>query len=78
VAAANAQMGAARAAYFPQFVFSGSGGYNSVHSNNWIAAPSLFWSVGPQITLPLFEGGRFVVPATVGQRLRLRLLRPTA
>jgi NodT family efflux transporter outer membrane factor (OMF) lipoprotein len=60
VAAANAQIGVARAAYFPQFVFSGSGGYNSVHSNSWIAAPSLFWSVGPQITLPLFEGGRLV------------------
>jgi NodT family efflux transporter outer membrane factor (OMF) lipoprotein len=60
VAAANAQIGVARAAYFPQFTLTGSGGYNSVHSADWIAAPSLFWSIGPQVTLPIFEGGRLV------------------
>lgn len=58
VAAANAQIGVARAAYFPQFTLSASGGYNSVRSTNWIDAPSLFWSFGPQVTLPIFEGGR--------------------
>jgi NodT family efflux transporter outer membrane factor (OMF) lipoprotein len=60
VAAANAQIGVARAAYFPQFTIAGAAGYNSVHSSDWIGAPSLFWSVGPQITLPIFEGGRLV------------------
>jgi NodT family efflux transporter outer membrane factor (OMF) lipoprotein len=60
VAAANAQIGVARAAYFPQFTLLGSGGYNSVHSSNWIDAPSTFWSFGPQVTLPIFEGGRLV------------------
>jgi NodT family efflux transporter outer membrane factor (OMF) lipoprotein len=60
VAAANAQIGVARAAYFPQFTIAGSAGYNSVHSADWISAPSLFWSIGPQITLPVFEGGRLV------------------
>jgi outer membrane protein, multidrug efflux system len=60
VAAANAQIGVARAAYFPQFTLTGSGGFNSVHSSDWIDAPSLFWSIGPQVTLPIFEGGRLV------------------
>jgi NodT family efflux transporter outer membrane factor (OMF) lipoprotein len=60
VAAANAQIGVARAAYFPQFTFSASGGYNSVHASNWIDAPSLFWSFGPQVVLPIFEGGRLL------------------
>jgi outer membrane protein TolC len=39
---------------------AGSAGYNSVHSSDWISAPSLFWSFGPQVTLPIFEGGRLV------------------
>jgi NodT family efflux transporter outer membrane factor (OMF) lipoprotein len=60
VAAANAQIGVARAAYFPQFVLTGAGGFNSVHASDWIDAPSLFWSIGPQVTLPLFQGGRLV------------------
>jgi outer membrane protein, multidrug efflux system len=60
VASANAQIGVARAAYFPQFNLTGSAGLNSVHSYNWLSAPSRFWSVGPEVTLPIFEGGRLV------------------
>jgi NodT family efflux transporter outer membrane factor (OMF) lipoprotein len=58
VAAANAQIGVARAAYFPQFSLAASGGFNSISAASLISAPSLFWSVGPQVSLPLFEGGR--------------------
>jgi NodT family efflux transporter outer membrane factor (OMF) lipoprotein len=60
VAAANAQIGMARAAYFPQFTLSAGAGYNSIDAANWLSAPSRFWSLGPQISLPLFEGGRLV------------------
>jgi NodT family efflux transporter outer membrane factor (OMF) lipoprotein len=60
VASANAQIGVARAAYFPQFTLSADAGLNSVHSYNWLSAPSRFWSVGPQLSVPLFEGGRLL------------------
>jgi len=58
VAAANAQIGVARAAYFPRFDIAGTAGFNSVHASNWLSAPSLFWSLGPEVTVPIFEGGR--------------------
>jgi NodT family efflux transporter outer membrane factor (OMF) lipoprotein len=60
VAAANAQIGVARAAYFPQLTLNGSGGVDSVRSSSLIGAPSLFWGIGPQVTVPIFEGGRLV------------------
>ncbi len=60
VASANAQIGQARAAYFPQFTLSAAAGFESVSTGTWITAPSRFWSVGPHVSLPLFEGGRLV------------------
>ena len=58
VAAANAQIGQARAAYFPQFTFAAAGGLNSTDTSTLLHAPSQFWSFGPQLSLPIFEGGR--------------------
>ncbi len=58
VAAANAQIGVARAAYFPVFSLSASAGYDSTHSSNWIEAPSTIWSIGPSAVLTLFDAGR--------------------
>jgi outer membrane protein, multidrug efflux system len=58
VAAANAQIGVARAAYFPRFEISGAAGFNSTRASTWLSAPSLFWSLGPQVSVPIFEGGR--------------------
>jgi NodT family efflux transporter outer membrane factor (OMF) lipoprotein len=57
VAAANARIGVARAAYFPVFSLSAAAGLESSHSATWITAPSQMWSVGPQALLTVFDGG---------------------
>jgi outer membrane protein, multidrug efflux system len=58
VAAANAQIGVARAAYFPVFDLSARGGFESTQTSNWIDAPSRLWSVGPSLLLTAFDAGR--------------------
>lgn len=57
VASANAQIGVARAAWFPVFGLGGSAGYRSVDDGNWLEASSRFWSLGPSLSLPIFDGG---------------------
>lgn len=57
VMAANANIGVAKAAYYPDFTLSLSGGYSSSTFANWISLPNRFWSVGPQLALTLFDGG---------------------
>ncbi len=58
VAAANAQVGVARAAYFPVFDLSARAGYESTQTSSWIEAPSRLWSVGPSALLTVFDAGR--------------------
>lgn len=59
VAAANAEIGVARAAWFPVFVLGGSGGYEATSTSAWFEAPSRFWSAGPSAQVPLLDfGGR--------------------
>ena len=57
VAAANANIGVARAAYFPVFDLFGAVGSQAPTTATWLTAPSQFWSIGPQAVLTLFEGG---------------------
>jgi NodT family efflux transporter outer membrane factor (OMF) lipoprotein len=57
VAAANANVGVARAAYFPVFSLTGTAGYQSTQTSNWLMAPSQYWSIGPQAVLNLFDAG---------------------
>ncbi len=58
VAAANAQIGEAHAAFFPDLVLSASAGLESSFFAPWLTAPSLFWSIGPKLVGTLFDGGR--------------------
>jgi outer membrane protein, multidrug efflux system len=57
VAAANARIGVARAAYFPVFSLAAAAGLDSVSASSWLGAPSRFWSIGPQGLLTVFDGG---------------------
>jgi len=58
MAAANAGIGVAKAAYFPTVRFNGLAGFQSIDAGTLFNWPSRLWAVGPSLSLPLFEGGR--------------------
>jgi NodT family efflux transporter outer membrane factor (OMF) lipoprotein len=58
MAAANAGIGVARAAYFPTIDLLGSAGYQNTGGANLISAPNAMWGIGPSLALTLFDGGR--------------------
>lgn len=57
VMAANAEIGVAKAAYFPSFLLTGGGGYRSDQWAGLLSTPNRFWSIGPQFDLRLFDAG---------------------
>jgi NodT family efflux transporter outer membrane factor (OMF) lipoprotein len=57
MAAANAQIGVAYAAYYPALTLSASGGMQSSALKNLLDWPSRFWSVGPSISETVYDGG---------------------
>jgi multidrug efflux system outer membrane protein len=57
MAAANANIGVAEAAFFPAVRINGLAGFQSLDAGTWFNASSRLWSVGPSIQLPLFVGG---------------------
>jgi len=57
VAAANADIGVARTAYFPSLTLNASGGWQSSFASDWLNWPSRFWSLGPQLAGTIFDVG---------------------
>ena len=56
--AANAQIGVAKAAYFPQITLTGLGGYQSSALTDLFTGPAGLWSFGGQLAQPIFTGGK--------------------
>ena len=58
VAAANAQIGVAQSAFFPDVTLSGTVGREAPGFATLLSGPALFWALGPQLVGTLFDGGR--------------------
>jgi multidrug efflux system outer membrane protein len=56
--AANANVGVAKAAFFPQISLTGAFGAQSTAITSFLQGPATFWAVGGQAVQPIFEGGR--------------------
>ena len=56
--AANAQIGVARSAYFPQISLTGSAGFEAPALTSLFTGPAGLWNFGASLTQPIFEGGR--------------------
>ena len=55
--ASYARIGVARAEYFPRVTLKGSGGYSNTQSQNFLKWSSRTFDLGPEVTLPIFQGG---------------------
>ncbi|QTA81855.1 Outer membrane factor efflux transporter lipoprotein, NodT-like [Desulfonema limicola] len=58
LAAENARIGVAEASFFPRVIISGDAGFSTSHIGSLFDSRSFTWGIGPNIRLPLFEGGR--------------------
>jgi NodT family efflux transporter outer membrane factor (OMF) lipoprotein len=56
-AAANARVGIARSAFFPELTLDAQGGWQSSRWGNIATAPNRFWAIGPSLLLSVFDGG---------------------
>jgi multidrug efflux system outer membrane protein len=72
--AANAQIGVARAAYFPQISLTGTGGYQSSALTSLFTGPAGIWNFGGSFTQPIFEGGRLKSNVRLAEAQREQML----
>lgn len=56
--AANADIGQAKAAFYPQLFLTGLYGYQTVALSDLFSAPARTWQFGPSVSVPLFTGGK--------------------
>jgi outer membrane protein, multidrug efflux system len=74
LAAANAEIGVAKAAYFPQLSLSGFLGGQSTQLSSLFSGPQRAWSLVPQITQPIFTAGRLKSGVQFAQAEKDRLV----
>jgi NodT family efflux transporter outer membrane factor (OMF) lipoprotein len=67
VAAANQQIGVAKAAFYPDLVIAAQGGLQAGSIVNWFTWPSRFWSVGPQLAQSIFDAGQRRAQVNISQ-----------
>jgi NodT family efflux transporter outer membrane factor (OMF) lipoprotein len=58
MAASNEQIGIAKAAFYPTLTLSATAGFQNSHFADWMKWPSRFFSVGPNFSELIFDGGR--------------------
>jgi outer membrane protein, multidrug efflux system len=68
--AANAQIGVAKAAYFPQVSLTGSLGGQGTQLSSLFSGPSGIWNFVPQVTQPIFTAGRLKSNVKLQEALR--------
>ena len=72
--AANAQIGVARAAYFPQISLTADAGFQSSALKNLFSGPAGLWSMAGSFTQPIFEGGRIKNNVRLAEAQREQML----
>jgi multidrug efflux system outer membrane protein len=72
--AANAEIGVARAAYFPQISLTGSAGYQSAALSNLFTGPAGIWNVAAALSQPIFQGGRLKSNVRLAEAQKEQLL----
>jgi outer membrane protein, multidrug efflux system len=72
--AANAQIGVARSAYFPQISLTASAGYESPALTNLFTGPAGVWDLAASFTQPIFEGGRLKSNVRLAQAQRQQMV----